>query len=66
MNVTLKHSDLVTLICGIEPDHIIMDILEEKGIGCYIGGHHDYWEWNKDNLKKLTESELWGVYKKCK
>ena len=64
MQVTLKHIDLVRLVCGISPSRAFMPLLQQKGFGTYFGSY-DRWEWaaaDYDVWASLTDEELWGLY----
>ena len=64
MLIEVTIEDLVSMICGTDPDHEIIKELENKCLGYYHGGFNDYWSWNKYAL--LQKSEIGGVMPKGK
>ena len=61
----LTRTDLVLLIRGCEPGMEYVGMLQQHGLGMYVGGMNDHWEWtNKecDHWNEVSEEELWQLY----
>lgn len=65
MNVDLSKEDLVSLVMGKQPE--TMDKCHRftgKGLMDFTGNQwNESWEWNKKELVKLSEQELYDLYK---
>jgi len=63
MTVELTHQDLINLVKGRSPGYEKMDEIIKRGLGTYIGGFADEWRWDNFALNKLTDEELYELYK---
>lgn len=61
MNVDLDRTDLIRLVKGSQPDYGQMDQL--KAYGQYWEGSTQAFVWDSYALAKLSEEQLWEVYK---
>lgn len=68
MEVNLSKRDIVHLLRGVEaPDYKTLFELRDMGLGEYIGGFVDNFEWNGTNSEgwnKYSEEELYKLYRK--
>lgn len=61
----LTRTDLVRLIRGCEPGMEHIGMLQQHGLGVYVGGMDDHWEWagkESDHWLDVSEEELWQLY----
>ncbi len=61
----LTRTDLVRLIRGCEPGMEHVGMLQQHGLGEYVGGMNDHWEWTDkecDHWNDVSEEELWQLY----
>ena len=61
----LTRTDLVRLIRGREPGMEHVGMLQQHGLGEYVGGMNDRWEWSGekcDHWNDVSEEELWQLY----
>ncbi len=61
----LTRTDLVRLIRGCEPGMEHVGMLQQHGLGMYVGGMNDHWEWTdkeSDHWNDVSEEELWQLY----
>ena len=61
----LKRTDLVRLIRGCEPGMEHVNELQRCGLGVYVGGMADRWEWageECDHWNNVSEEKLWQLY----
>lgn len=61
----LTRKDLVRLIRGCEPGMEYVNVLMRCGLGVYVGGMNDHWEWadkESDHWNDVSEEELWELY----
>lgn len=61
----LTRTDLVRLIRGCEPGMEHVNELQRCGLGVYVGGMNDHWEWTdkeSDHWNDVSEEELWQLY----
>lgn len=61
----LTRTDLVRLIRGCEPGTEHVGMLQQHGLGEYVGGMNDRWEWageECDHWNDVSEEELWKLY----
>jgi hypothetical protein len=65
MKANLDRKDLINLVKGIYPYYKIKEHPLIKKLGYYTG-NKDEWAWKVNELSKLTEIELFHVYKTCK
>ncbi len=67
MEVNLSKKDVIRLLRGTEiPDYKTMFEIRNTGLGDYIGGFVDGFEWNNTNSEswdKYSEEELFKLYK---
>lgn len=67
MNVELTKKDIINLLRGVEPSYDKMGIVEDMGLGHYIGGFNDEFDWQYPNYHlwdKYSEEELYELYLK--
>ena len=68
MNIKLSKKDIIRLLRGVEIfDYKTVYTLKNLGLGDYIGGFVDSFQWNKTNSKswnKYSEEELYKLYRK--
>ncbi|MBR4589980.1 MAG: hypothetical protein IKO36_04875 [Bacteroidaceae bacterium] len=69
MEVNLSKKDIIHLLRGVEiSDYTTLFAVKEMwGLGDYIGGFVDNFEWNSTNSKswdKYSEEELYELYRK--
>jgi len=66
MEVNLSKKDIIHLLRGVEiPDYKTIFKLRDMGLGDYIGGFVDNFEWNGTNSTiwdKYSEKELYELY----
>lgn len=65
MAQNLTRQDLVRLIRGCEPGMEYVGMLQQHGLGTYVGGMDDHWEWaskDSDHWFDVGEEELWTLY----
>lgn len=61
----LTRTDLVRLIRGCEPGTEHVGMLQQHGLGEYVGGMADRWEWageECDHWNEVSEENLWQLY----
>lgn len=61
----LTRTDLVRLIRGCEPGMEHVGMLQQHGLGEYVGGMNDHWEWTDeecDHWNEVSEEDLWKLY----
>jgi len=67
MKVDLSKKDVIHLLRGVEIyDYKTMFEIRNMGLGEYVGGFVDSFEWNNTNNKswdKYSEEELFRLYK---
>ena len=68
MTVELDRWDLVRLLTSINPDYEFINDLKNLGFGTYIGGFNDRWDWKPNKIcdSKLSDEEIYELYKKLK
>lgn len=67
MNVELTKRDIIHLLRGVEPSYDKMGIVEDMGLGYYIRGFEDRFEWQYPNYhlwNKYSDEELFNLYKR--
>ena len=64
----LSKTDLVNLVTSVQPDSIQECCkLTDKGLMYFSGDqHNENWNWEKNELMKLSESKLTKMYNKYK
>lgn len=65
MTVELNKDDLKSLVMGTSPYYNAFTNPLVKKCGSYTGGFVEKWSWNSQ-LDKLSEKQLWDLYKTCK
>lgn len=51
-------------LMGVEPGYNrMMTRIEKMGLGNYTGGFHDRWDWNKEEVKKLSDENAYMLYR---
>ena len=67
MKVDLSKKDVIHLLRGVEiPDYKTMFEIRNMGLGEYVGGFVDSFEWyntNSESWDKYSEEELFKLYK---
>lgn len=61
----LTRMDLVRLLRGCEPGMEYVGMLQQHGLGVYVGGMNDHWEWTSeksDHWYDVSEEDLWQLY----
>lgn len=69
MTCELSKMDLWRLLRGTEPPtYDWMEKLEKLGLGRYVGGFSDHWEYNNTFSipENLSQEELWELYKQMR
>ena len=69
MNCELSKMDLWRLLRGTEPPTFKwVEKLEKLGLGTYLGGFSDRWEYNSIFAipENLSEEEMWELYKQMR
>lgn len=69
MTCELSKMDLWRLLRGTEPTTFEwIEKLEKLGLGRYVGGFSDHWEYNSTLSipENLSEEELWELYKQMR
>ena len=68
MKVDLSKKDVIHLLRGVEIyDYKTMFEIRNMGLGEYVGGFVDSFEWNNTNSEswdKYSEEELYKLYRK--
>ena len=65
MKVDLDKKALVDLVNGTSPNYDLFDNPLIKLCGTF-NGSYGTWSWNKDNLEKCSEEQLYDLYKLCR
>lgn len=60
MLIKVTQIDLVRMVAGVQPGYAHHNNL--KAVGRYSGSY-DRWDWDMSALKKLSEEELYDLYK---
>lgn len=66
MLVEIDRKDIIRLIRGTSPSYEKMGIFVNAGLGYYVGGFSDRWEWEYDWSAKwdsYSSKELYDLYK---
>ena len=68
MTIEVDRKDLVRLLTNVNPNYSYMTKLTNLGFGEYIGGFCDKWYWNFDKIydSKLSDEEIYNLYKLIK
>lgn len=69
MTVELGKTDIINMIRGVDPGYAEIDRLERLGLGYYVGGFDDRWEWyspRSDAWEDFTDEELFEIYKELR
>jgi hypothetical protein len=65
MEVNLNKDELADLVSGTEPNYHLFENPIIKKCGSF-NGSYGTWSWNRWELLKLTEEQLFALYKLCK
>jgi hypothetical protein len=65
MQVELKHEDLIVLVLAVHPPFNILSAYAHLGCSYLYGDQVVGWEWNEEELLKITDSDLWQLYQYC-
>lgn len=63
MKVELDKIGMIHLVTGTYPTHDMQEILEKRNLGY---SENDVWCWDKDELKKLDNPQLYTLYKELR
>ena len=63
MTLDLTKQDLVNLVAGTSPFYDVWKFIPDN-LYSYTGGFSDRFQWNKLGLEKLSENELYSLYRK--
>lgn len=66
MLIELDKEALVSLAAGEQPYYSIFEDPIIKKCGSHRGGIDGDWVWDYDELRKLSEQELYGLYLFCR
>lgn len=64
MKIELNREEICRLLRSIDPpSYSCIDKLEKLGLGVYIGGFGDHWEWNVNmDSMPYSEEQLYDIY----
>lgn len=65
MKIAVTTEDLVNMVKGVSPDYDLFENEIVKRCGNY-NGSYGTWSWNEDELLKLSEEQLYGLYVLCR
>jgi len=65
MKVELDRNGLLSLVNGTEPGYGAFEHPLIKKVGTYHGGMCDSWDWDSEELDKVTDEELYEIYNIC-
>jgi hypothetical protein len=65
MLIELDKTAFMSMVKGTYPYYSIFDHPVVKKCGIYIGGMLEEWRWNRNELEKLSEEELYELYNLC-
>ena len=69
MIVELDKIDVINMLHGIDPSYEKIDKFESLGLGHYVGGFADRWEWDglySPAWERYTEEQLFDFYQELK
>lgn len=60
----LDHDDLVNLLCGSSAYRASTFLykMDMCDLISYHGGFNDYYEWNREAVRRLNEMEIYSLY----
>lgn len=64
MLVELNRSQIITLLTSIDPSWGWIDELTRRGMGRFVGGMGEHWEWDRNSIYKsnLFDEDLYELY----
>lgn len=62
MKIEVDKIDLISMVMGMEPGYDLFEVPNIKKCGSYCGGFVEKWSWDRDELRDLTEKELYEMY----
>ena len=65
IQVQMDKEDILSLVMGTDPDYSKINDFEKRNLGRFSGSY-DRWTWNNHSLDKLTETELYDLYRETK
>ena len=65
MKINLDKTEFVDLVCGTNPNFNLFTHKDINRCGDY-NGSYGTWSWKRHELRKLTEEQLYNMYKLCK
>ena len=68
MLVELNRSQIITLLTSIYPSFGWIDELTHRGMGRYVGGMGDHWEWDRRAIyeSNLFDEDLYELYQELR
>lgn len=68
MLVELNRSQIITLLTSIDPSWGQMDELTRRGMGRFVGGMFEHWEWDYRAIYKsnLFDEDLYELYQELR
>lgn len=62
MYVKLDKNDLINLVTSTSPSYEDMGKFEKSKLGRYCGGFNDRWDWDRSELRKMSDEGLLDLY----
>lgn len=64
MTIEVNKKEIIRLIKASRPDYNDINKFEKLGLGQYVGGHCDRWEWThiEEDWAKFTIEALYALY----
>ena len=68
MLVELNRSQIITLLTSIDPSWGWIDELTHRGMGRFVGGMGEHWEWDRGAIYKsnLFDEDLYELYQELR
>lgn len=66
MEITINKNEAIALLKQYSPPLEDVNKMQKWGVGYYVGGFVDRWEWDESELKKLDTKTIYTLYKKLK
>lgn len=68
MLVELNRSQIITLLTSIDPSWGWIDELTRRGMGRFVGGMSEHWEWDHRAIYKsnLFDEDLYELYQELR
>ena len=58
----MSHKDIVNMLRGTDPSYDIMDRIISMGLGCYVGGQGDHFEWHYATDSRWSKYSIEALY----